>query len=345
MQRTQLGRTGIEVSKICLGTMTWGEQNTEQEAFEQMDYAVAQGVDFFDTAEIYPIMPRPETQGRTETYIGNWMKARGCRDSIVLATKVAGYSDNTHLRGEVSRLSAKHIRHALEGSLKRLQTDYVDLYQLHWPDRQVRLFGDMRGYRVPKRDSVPVEETLRTLDDLVKEGKIRSIGVCNETPWGVASFVRLAELHGLARLVTIQNAYSLINRTFEDGLAEFAIGDDVGLLAYSPLAGGHLTGKYLQGARPEGAREVVFDRGSRYKGSAAENAVAAYVELAKENDMSPVELALAFVRTRPFVTSPIIGATKMSQLKAAIASATVDVSRELEKAIEGIHLQWRNPAP
>jgi aryl-alcohol dehydrogenase-like predicted oxidoreductase len=347
MQYRKLGNTPIDVSVICLGTMTWGEQNTEAEAHEQLDYALEQGVNFIDAAEMYPVPPRAETQGRTEAYIGSWLAARGRRDDIVLATKVTGRGDLNpgmeHMRGG-ARLSREHIREAIESSLQRLQTDYVDLYQIHWPERITNFFGQF-GYRHVGEDGIPIEETLSALGELVAEGKVRYIGLSNETPWGLMEFLRLAREQNLPRVVSIQNPYSLLNRSFEVGLAEMAIRENVGLLAYSPLAFGLLSGKYRGGARPEGARLTLFERFTRYQNPQAEAAVEAYVELAGQAGLDPAQMALAFVNTREFVTSNIIGATTMAQLKSNIASVDIDIDKPLRKAIEAIHARYTVPCP
>ena len=349
MQKRKLGRTGIDVPVICLGTMTWGQQNSEAEGFAQMDYALENGVDFFDTAEIYSIPPMRETQGSTERIIGNWMKERGCRDKIVLASKVSGRGPTDWLRadGATSELSRKQMTEALDGSLKRLRTDYLDLYQLHAPDRAVTQWGsNPTVYKVPPQaPEHPVSEILDTLDGFVKAGKVRHAGLSNETAWGTMQFVRESEVAGKTRVVTIQNAYNLLNRTFEIGLAEVAMREHVGLLAYSPLAQAYLTGKYMDGARPAGARTTLFNRGQRYETPGAETAIGKYVALAAEFGMDPATMALAFVNTRPFVTSNIIGATTMAQLKVAIGSAKVAVSHELEARINAIHQLHCNPCP
>jgi aryl-alcohol dehydrogenase-like predicted oxidoreductase len=346
MIRKPLGRTGLHVPIICLGTMTYGEQNTQVEAFAQMDYALERGVNFLDTAELYSIPPRPETSGSTETIIGAWLKERGNRDKITLATKITGRSPMTWFRadGSPTRVNKRHIDEAIEASLKRLQTDYVDLYQLHWPDRKLATFGGW-GYKDYPNDYEPFEEILAALDAWVQKGAIRHIGVSNESAWGVMRFVEEAERRGLPRIASIQNAYSLVNRTFETGLAEVAIREDVGLLAYSPLAQGYLTGKYLGGARPEGARTTLFNRGQRYEGPSAEAALEAYVALAKAHDLTPAQLALKFCATRSFMTSVIIGATKMDQLVHDIDAFDAPWSEELEKAVETIHATYSNPCP
>jgi aryl-alcohol dehydrogenase-like predicted oxidoreductase len=349
MERRKLGHTDLEVSAICLGSMTWGQQNTEAEGHEQLDYALDRGVNFIDTAEIYSIPPRPQTQGSTERIIGSWLAARQNRDKVIIATKVSGRGDAHWLRegGATPVLDRKNIHYALDGSLKRLRTDYVDLYQLHWPDRSLPLWGaGGTTYRPPStRPEVPIEETLAALDELVKAGKVRHIGLSNETPWGVARFLRAAELGHGRRVVSIQNAYNLLNRTFEMGLAEFATRDRVGLLAYSPLAQGYLTGKYQGGARPPGARTTLFKRAQRYEKPGVEAAIDAYLALARDLGLDPAQLAIAYVTSRPFVTSNIIGATSMAQLKTDLDSVTVRITPEIEQRIDDIHQLHGNPAP
>ncbi|GLI91700.1 aldo/keto reductase [Methylocystis echinoides] len=349
MDYKPLGRTGLSVSAICLGSMTWGQQNTEAEGHEQLDFALDRGVTFIDTAEIYSIPPCPETQGSTERIIGSWLAARKNRDRVIIATKVAGRGDAHWLRadGAPPVLDRKNIHVAIDGSLKRLQTDYVDLYQLHWPDRSLPLWGaGGTTYRPPStRAEVPIEETLAALDELVKAGKVRHIGLSNETPWGVARFLRAAELGHGPRVASIQNAYNLLNRTFEMGLAEFAERDQVGLLAYSPLAQGYLTGKYQHGARPPGARTTLFQRGQRYEKPGVEAAIDAYLALARDLGLDPAQLALAYVTSRPFVTSNIIGATTMAQLKTDLDSVAVRITPEIERRIDEIHQLHSNPAP
>lgn len=346
IEHRPLGRTDLSVPLICLGTMTFGEQNTQEQGFEQMDYALDLGLNFFDTAELYSIPPRPETKGSTETIIGNWMKARGNRDKITLASKVAGRSPMNWFRadGSATRVNKANIDEAVEASLKRLQTDYIDLYQIHWPDRRINLFGGW-AYRDYPDDYSAFEDVLAALDVWVQKGAIRHIGVSNESPWGVMRFVEEASRNGLPRIASIQNAYNLINRVFEMGLAEIAMREDVGLLAYSPLGQGYLTGKYLDGARPPGARSTLFERGQRYEGPAADPAIRAYIALAADHGLSPSQLALKFCATRCFMTSVIIGATTMEQLVHDIEAFNVDWTPELEKAVDDIHAAMPNPCP
>jgi aryl-alcohol dehydrogenase-like predicted oxidoreductase len=347
MQTRSLGRTGLKVSEICLGTMTYGQQTDRADAFAQMDYAIEHGVNFFDTAELYSIPPRAETYGATETIIGEWFSARKNRERIILATKVVGRTAMPWFRnGAVARLDRKNIFHAVEGSLKRLQTDYIDLYQLHWPDRPLALFDGLSNAYEDRGgpDGVSFEDTVGALQDMVAQGKIRHFGLSNETSWGVAQFVRVAEAGLGPRPASIQNAYHLLNRQFEIGLAEFAFREQVGLLAYSPLAQGYLTGKYLHGARPAGSRGALFDRGQRYDKPGVDAAIEDYLALAKEFGLHPVHLALAFVTSRPFVTANIIGATNLEQLK-IILDAPHDLSAELRGRIDAIYQLRGNPSP
>ncbi|MBO9469510.1 NADP(H)-dependent aldo-keto reductase [Endozoicomonas sp. G2_2] len=346
MQYRKLGRSDIDVSRICLGTMTFGEQSTEDEAHRQIDYALDQGVNFIDAAEMYPVPPKADTQGRTEEYIGSWLAASGRRDDVVLASKVTGRSKMDYLRdGFETRLTPRQIRSAIEASLERLHTEYLDLYQVHWPDRSTNTFGK-RGYvHNEEDDAVPIEETLGELGRLVDEGKVRCVGISNETPWGLMRYVRAAETENLPRVVSIQNPYSLLNRTFEAGLAECAEREDVRLLAYSPLAFGMLTGKYLNGAAPEGARLTRWERFSRYTNARGTQATADYVALAQKHGIDPAQMALAYVNSRSFLTSNIIGATTMEQLETNIASADVELSDELIESIEAIHADNPNPCP
>ena len=350
MERRRLGRTDLTVPVICLGTMTWGQQNTEAEGHEQLDYAFAHGIDFLDTAEMYAIPPKPETQGRTEEIIGTWLKARGNRSKVIVATKVAGRSDMGWMRdaGTPARLIKAHVDEAVAKSLKRLQTDYIDLYQVHWPERRVPNFGsNPMIWRDPGRDAdeAPIEATLEALEAHVRAGRIRHLGLSNETAWGTMKWLAAADKAGAPRVQSIQNAYSLVNRIFEVNLAEVAAREDVGLLAYSPLAQGYLTGKYRAGALPEGARKTLFNRLQRYEKPGADEAFEAYFALAAELGVSPPVLALAFVNTRPFLTSNIIGATTMAQLKENLSSLDFAITPEIEAAIDAIHLKFANPCP
>jgi aryl-alcohol dehydrogenase-like predicted oxidoreductase len=346
MQQRPLGKTGLKVSLICLGTMTFGEQNTESEAHQQMDMALEKGVTFFDAAEMYPVPPKPETQGLTEKYIGTWFAARKNRDKVIMATKVVGRSQGfQHLgRGE-TRLNREHITRAVEGNLKRLQTDYIDLYQLHWPDRATNNFGQLGYTHVEKDDPIPVEETLEVLKDLVKAGKIRHVGLSNETPWGTSRFLRMAEEKNLPRMASVQNPYSLLNRSYEVGMAEISIREQCGLLAYSPLAMGVLSGKYLGGAKPPKARMTLFTRFQRYNNPMAEAATARYVKIARDAGLDPSQMALAFVNRQPFVTSNIIGATTLAQLKTDIESVNISLTEDTVRAIDAVHREISNPCP
>ncbi|MGV8997742.1 MAG: aldo/keto reductase [Parvibaculaceae bacterium] len=348
MNYRKLGRTDLKVSEICLGTMTWGEQNTEAEGHEQMDYALTEGVNFFDTSEMYAVPPKPETQGKTETIIGTWFKARKNRDKVILATKVAGRSPMNWLRDDKSptEQSRAQIMEAVDKSLKRLQTDYIDLYQLHWPDRPISLFGgNGLTYKHVEAESHPIHEILETLKDIVKAGKVRHVALSNESPWGTMKFVAESEARNLPRVQSIQNAYNLVNRTFELGGAEVAHQEQVGLLAYSPLAQGYLSGKYQNGALPKGSRKELFNRLQRYESPQGNAAIDAYVAIAKKHGLDASQMANQFVTTRSFVTSNIIGATTMEQLKLAVTSRHVKWSDELEKEINAEHAKQPNPCP
>ncbi len=348
MHYTKLGKTDISVSRICLGTMTFGQQNTEAEGFEQMDRALELGVNFFDTAEMYSVPSRPETQGSTEKIIGNWFATRGNRDKVVLATKITGPGDNfKHVRGGDLSFGEKQITEAVELSLKRLRTDYIDLYQIHWPDRSTNFFGKL-GYthnHDAGTDGTSFPEMLGALAKMVEAGKIRTIGCSNETPWGLMKMLEIAEAVGLPRMASIQNPYHLLNRTFEIGLAEIAVREQSGLLAYSPLAMGTLSGKYLGGAKPAGARLTLYPQFSRYSTDRAVAAIQQYVDLARENGLDPAQMALAYINARAFITSNIIGATTVQQLESNIASDDLTLSEEILQKIEAIHMTDPNPAP
>ena len=335
---------GREVSKICLGSMTWGRQNTEAEAHEQISYALERGINMLDAAEMYPVPPQQETQGRTEEYIGTWFKKTGLRDKYVLATKATGPSPEFHFLRGGPRFTKEQLIEAVNGSLKRLQTDCIDLYQLHWPDRYANFFGQ-RGYFHREQPETPIEETLRALEDIVQSGKVRAIGLSNETPWGTMKFLELADREGLPRVETVQNPYSLINRTYEIAMAEVSHRENIGLLAYSPLGMGLLTGKYRNGAKPENSRMVVFERFTRYEGAETWEAAERYLQLADDHGINPTHMALAFVNTRPFLLSNIIGATTLEQLKMNIDSLDVVLSKEVLKGIEAIQRAIPNPAP
>ncbi len=347
MKYRKLGTTDIDVSVICLGTMTWGEQNSREEAYAQMDHALDQGVNFFDTAELYAIPARKETYGATERIIGEWFKARGTREQVFLASKIAGPGPGwvDHIRGGVTRFDRNHIRAALDDSLRRLRTDRIDLYQLHWPERKTNFFGKL-GYEAEEdEDATPIIETLVALSEQVKAGKIRYIGLSNETPWGVMKFLQYAAIAELPRVMTVQNPYSLLNRTYEIGLAEVSCRESCGLLAYSPLGFGVLSGKYLGGAKPEGARITRWPEYARYTNPRAIEATEAYVALAREQGLDPAQMALAYVNSRPFLTSTIIGATTMEQLRNDIASIDLELSADVLEAIEAIHQRIPNPSP
>ena len=346
MEYRPLGRSDLDVSTICLGTMTWGQQNTEQEAHQQLDYALEKGINFIDTAELYPVPPKADTQGRTESYIGSWLAKRGNRKDVILASKVTGRSGMDWFRGGETRLDRRQMTTALEASLKRLQTDYLDLYQLHWPDRKANYFGQLGYVHDPGDDSIALEDQLEVLDGMVQSGKVRHVGVSNETPWGTAKFLALADERGWPRMVSVQNPYSLLNRSFEVGLAEIAIREQCGLLAYSPLGFGVLSGKYLEGDPPSGARLTLFgDIFTRYTNDRAVAATRDYVAIARDNGLDPAQMALAYVNSRPFVTSNIVGATSMAQLTSNITSIEVTLSERVLRAIEAVHGQNPDPSP
>ena len=346
MKYTQLGDTDITVSRVCLGSMTWGKQNTEAEGQRQLDFAVNQGINFIDTAEMYPVPPDADSYGRTETIIGNWLNKRSDRDQLIIASKVCAWSERaSHIRDGNIRLDQKNISAAVDASLQRLQTDYIDLYQTHWPDRDTNCFGKLNYYHVPEKDRASIEETLEALESMVQAGKIRYIGISNETPWGVAEYLRLAREKSLSRIVSIQNPYNLLNRTFEIGLSEFAQRERISLLAYSPAAMGTLSGKYLDNQQPKGARLTLFPDYQRYKNAQASAAIGQYVALAREAGLDPTQMALAYVNSKPFLTSYIIGATSMDQLESNIASIDVELPKQVIKGIEKINTRYPNPCP
>ncbi|MFT4568821.1 MAG: aryl-alcohol dehydrogenase-like predicted oxidoreductase [Saprospiraceae bacterium] len=344
MEFRKLGKTDIDVSVICLGTMTFGQQNSEAEAHEQLDYAIAQDVNFIDTAELYAVPAKAETQGLTEQYIGTWLAKRGKRDDLIIATKIAGPGPYTkHIR-DVSDYSKVSISDGVDKSLKRLQTDYIDLYQLHWPARRTNFFG-VRGYHKKDAWENNLLEVLQGLEAQVKAGKIRHIGISNETPWGLMTYLQLAEKNGLPRLMSIQNPYSLLNRAFEVGLSEIAIHEEVGLLAYSPMAFGRLSGKYIGGTdRPE-SRINQFGQMSRYNSDQCISATAKYNEIAIKYGMTLAQMSLAWVNQQQFVTANIIGATNLSQLKENIGSMDITLSKECVKEINAVQELIPNPAP
>lgn len=346
MDYRRLGRTDLKVSAICLGTMTWGKQNTEAEGHQQMDYAFDHGVNFMDTAEMYAVPPSAETYGKTETIIGAWLKKNpGKRNGMILASKMAGTGrDISYVRGGNNRLDAKNVAAAVDASLKRLQTDRIDLYQLHWPERSVNIFGQL-GY-VHNADEIwtPLEETLAGLDAVIKAGKVRHVGLSNETAWGCSRYLKLAEQGSGPRMVSNQNAYNLLNRSYEVAMAEISIREDCGLLAFSPLGMGVLSGKYLDGKMPAGSRLALFaDRYKRYVTPQAIAATKAYVDLAKQHGLDPAQMALAYVTSRRFVTSNIIGATSLEQLKSDIASAEISLSKEVVEAVDAINKTYTYP--
>ncbi|MFK2818830.1 aldo/keto reductase [Flavobacteriaceae sp. LMIT009] len=341
MKYTTLPTTNIKISKICLGSMTWGNQNTEAEGHEQLDYAIDQGVNFIDTAELYPVPANAETYGRTSEIIGTWLKKTGNRDKVVLASKIAGGGDYTaHIR---TTGFAESIEEAVNGELKRLQTDYIDLFQLHWPERDTNRFG-IRDYTHDSwKDNF--NEVLHSLQKVVATGKIRHVGLSNETSWGTMRYLEEHKAHNLPRMITIQNSYSLLNRTFEGGLAEVSLREDIGLLAYSPMAFGVLSGKYIKGTAADNARLKLFPRFARYSSEQSTEAAKQYLKLAEANNMTLAQMSLAFVNQRPFVTSNIIGATNLAQLKENIGSINVELSDELLQEINAIHNSIPNPAP
>jgi aryl-alcohol dehydrogenase-like predicted oxidoreductase len=347
MEYRKLGRTQLEVSKICLGTMTFGQQNTEAEAHEQMDYAIDQDINFFDTAELYAVPARAETNGLTEKYIGTWLEKSKKRDKIILATKIAGPNPGlTFIRNHQLDFSKKQIHAALEGSLTRLKTDYIDLYQLHWPQRSTNYFSKL-GYTVDPNDKWEDDflDVLQTVGDLVKDGKIRYFGVSNETPWGLMHVIRLAEKHNLPVPVSIQNPYNLLNRTFEVGLAECSIREECGLLAYSPMAFGLLSGKFHKKQDSPDNRINQFKNLARYNSPLSWSATEKYLALAEREGLTLAQMALAFVTQQDFTTSNIIGATSMQQLKENVQSSSLILSSDLLKEINAIHTEIPNPAP
>jgi aryl-alcohol dehydrogenase-like predicted oxidoreductase len=346
MDYRELGRTGVKVSAVCLGTMTFGEQNTEAEGHAQMDYALGRGVTIFDAAEIYPVPPKPETQGRTEAIIGTWLASRKARGRVIIATKAIGRTKMNWLRkdGSPGRQNRAQLTEALDGSLKRLKTDYIDVYQLHWPDRPMRIFEGL-DYVHKEGDSHAIEDILGVLGEFVQQGKVRFVGLSNETPWGVMTFLKASAALGLPRIVSIQNAFNLVNRSFEIGLAEIFYREQVSLLGYSPLGQGYLSGKYEDGAPPEGSRKRLFDRLGRYEIGNGPRAISAYVALARKHGLDPAQMALAYAYSRPFVTSTIIGATTQDQLKTDIDGCLMRLPEQVLADIEQLHLTYPNPCP
>ncbi len=346
MKFKKFGNTDLEVSLLCLGTMTWGKQNNQTEAFEQMDYAMSQGVNFFDTAEMYAAPSSEKTFGKTETIIGNWFRERNNRNKVILATKVSG-PGLSWIRGGGLQYTKENISNALQGSLKRLQTDYIDLYQLHWPERNTNYFGKL-GYKhqVKEKEWNSIESILRILKQFIDQGKIRYIGLSNESAWGFSKFLELSKLYDLPRVMSVQNPYNLLNRTYEIGLAEISVREQSGLLAYSPLASGVLSGKYRNNQKPEGSRLQLFgDYFPRYAGKSSNLAVEEYFKVAKKYKISLTQLSLAFVNQQPFVTSNIIGATTTKQLKEDIESINIKLSSEIIEEINLVHKKNPNPAP
>jgi len=345
MKYRKLGNTDIEVSVICLGTMTFGEQNTQKDGFNQMDYALERGINFFDTAELYAVMPKKETYGKTEEIIGNWIKEKKKRDKIFLASKISGNGISWIREGnENLKFDKKNLNLAVDGSLQRLQTDYIDLYQLHWPERKVPKFGKLDfDYDPYDNQWTQIDEVLEGLSDLIKAGKIRHIGLSNETPWGVMKFLQISKEKNLPRMVSIQNAYNLVNRVFDVANSEVAIREQCGLLAYSPLAGGRLSGKYIND-QPKNARFTLWPRNfDRHHTVRGEVSISKYIDLAKKYNIAPSTFANAYVNDRPFVTSNIIGATSMHQLKENIDSIDITLSKEILEEVESIHLDDPNP--
>ena len=345
MNYKNLGNTDLKVSTICLGTMTWGEQNTQEEGFDQMDYALDKGVNFWDTAELYSVPPKPETFGRTEIIIGNWFKKTKKRKEVILATKVCGPM-RAYVRGGGYQYGKKNITEAIEGSLKRLQTDYIDLYQLHWPERDTNMFGRLGYEHTEKEDWNRFEDILETLQKFIDNGKIRYLGLSNETPWGVNKFLELASKKKLPRMMSVQNPYNLLNRTYEVGLAEISVREKIGLLAYSPLAIGYLTGKYMNDQIPKKSR---LDRDSdfwtRYNKPNTEKAVKAYYDIAKKYNIDMAQMSLKFCEIQPFTTSVIIGATTLEQLKTNVESVNVNLEKDVIKEINDVQKTYPNPCP
>ena len=346
MNYKKLGNTDLNVSTICLGTMTWGEQNSEKEGFEQMDFALNQGVNFWDTAEIYSIPMREETYGETERIIGNWFEKTKKRNEIVLATKVCGNTSNKYIRGGGNSFGKKKIIDALYESLKRLKTDYIDLYQLHWPERNTNFFGDY-GYEHDENDKnwTPFEEILESLKKFIEQGKIRYVGLSNETAWGLSKFLELSKMKGLPKMMSVQNPYNLLNRTYEVGLAEISVREQSGLLAYSPLAFGYLTGKYRNNKLPAKSRMQLFKNFNRYKNENGQKAIDEYYKISKKYNLNFTQMSLKFCEIQHFTTSVIIGATTMEQLKTNIESVNVNLNSDIINDINKIQQKYPNPCP
>ena len=346
MNYKKLGNTDLDVSTICLGTMTWGEQNSEKEGFEQMDFALSQGVNFWDTAEIYSIPMREETYGETEKIIGNWFQKTKKRNDVVLATKVCGNTSNKYIRGGGNSFGKKKITEALDESLRRLKTDYIDLYQLHWPERNTNFFGDY-GYEHDENDKdwTPFEEILESLKKFIKQGKIRYVGLSNETAWGLSKFLELSKMKGLPKMMSVQNPYNLLNRTYEVGLAEISIREQSGLLAYSPLDFGYLTGKYRNNKLPAKSRMQLFKNFNRYKNENGQKAIDEYYKISKKYNLDFTQMSLKFCEIQHFTTSVIIGATTMEQLKTNIESVSVNFNSDIINDINKIQQKYPNPCP
>lgn len=348
MNYKKLGNSNLNISTITMGTMTWGEQNTLEEAFEQMDYAYDEGINVFDSAELYPVPPSADTQGETSRILGQWVKSRKIRDKVIIADKIVGRSGMNWFRpkGIKTRLNKKQIEFALERTLKNLDTDYVDIYQLHWPDRPINVFGGLEYEHNDNKDVTSVEETLAALDELVKQGKIRHIGLSNETAWGTSEFLKVASEKNMSKIISIQNPYNLLNRSFEVDLSEISIREQVGLLAYSPLASGVLTGKYFDGKLPKGSRMDLFGhRYPRYKTLNAEAAAKKYHAVASKHGLNPCQMAIKFCEIQKFVSSVIIGQTTMEQLKTNIGSISLNLSEEVIKDINEVQIIYSNPCP
>ena len=348
MNYKNLGKSDIKVSTIGLGTMTWGEQNSEKEAFDQMDYAQDAGVNFFDTAELYPVPPSNKTRGETSRIIGRWIKNKRNRNKIIIADKIVGRSGMDWFRenSEQTRLNKSQISFALDRSLKDLDTDYIDLYQLHWPDRPINVFSGLEYVHKETEENNTILEVIETLEESIKKGKIRSFGISNETPWGTSEYLKFSEIKKLSRVVSIQNPYNLLNRSFEVGLSEISIRENVGLLAYSPLASGTLSGKYLDGKLPEGSRLKLFgNRYPRYRTPNSENAIKKYIKIANTYNLDPCQMAIKFCEIKPFVTSVLIGATKMDQLKLNIDSVNIELNNKILEDINKVQLVYSNPCP
>ena len=345
MKFRRLGTTDIDVSLICLGTMTWGTQNTENDAFEQMDYAISQGINFFDTAEIYSVPPTSDSYGKTEVMIGNWLEKRKNRDKIILASKVAGPGCDW-IRGGGNNFDEKKIGEAIDGSLKRLKTDYIDLYQLHWPERSTNYFGSRDFlYNNKEGNWNSFENILEALEKFIKSGKIRFIGMSNETPYGLSRYLEISKNKGGPRMMSVQNPYNLVNRTYEIGMSEISIREKCGLLVYYPLAAGGLSGKYRNGKMPKNSRMALFKGWERHLNPLAMKAYDEYFKLAEDFNLSMVQLAQSFVNSRPFVTSNIIGATTMNQLKENIESINIEFTDEMMRRVNEIHNNNPNPSP